>query len=262
MIDQHLQGESRGITEVISYILLFGMILIVATTATTIGFGQISTQQQLEQVSAVENGFEILDRDIETIQRYGDPKKQTPLNIQTGSVGYASTQTNITIGERDGGSFTESSTSISTTPIIYKTQDREIVYEAGLVFSNDLNGNTLSRRSTNAVIGSNRATVPLVVVNPTDTTTGLSPSGVVVIESTYVSDPLSTQERTISTDGDPIWIEIESQQPAGWVNQLEKEGFTDIDRTGDTVQAKLSDGTNTPTTATLSTTIIQTDISS
>lgn len=252
--------ESRGISEVISYMLLFGIILIVATTATTIGFGQISTQQQLEQVSAVENGFEILDRDIETIQRYGDPKKQTPLNIQTGSVGYASAQTNITIGERDGGSFTESSTSISTTPIIYKTEGREIVYEAGLVFNNDLNGNTLSRRSTNAVIGSNRATVPLVVVNPKDTTTGLSPSGVVVIESTHVSDIQTTQERTVN--GDPLWIEIESQQAAGWVTQLEVEGFTNISRTGNTVQGKLSDGANTPTTATLSTTVVQTEISS
>lgn len=261
-MNRYFDQESRGISEVMSYMLLFGIIMIVATTATTLGFAEISSQQHNEQVSSVENGFELLDSDIESMQRYGDPKEQTPLNIQTGSIGYTSTQTTITMGERDADGFTDANTSLSTTPIIYKSEDREVVYEAGLVFSNDLGGNTLSRRSTNAVIGEDRATLPVVVVNPTDIRTGLSPSGVIVVESAYNTDPQTVADRTIRTDGDPIWIEIESQQAAGWVTQLEKEGFTDIDRTGDTVQAKLSNGANTPTTATLSVTIIQTDISS
>lgn len=261
-MSRYFNQESRGISEVISYILLFGMIMIVVTTATTLGFTQISTQQHNEQVSSVENGFELLDSDIESMQRHGDPKEQTPLNIQTGSIGYASTQTTITIGERNADGFTDANTSLSTTPIIYRSEDREVVYEAGLVFSNDLEGNTLSRRSTNAVVGEDRATLPVVVVNPTDMRTGFSPSGVIVVESTYITDTQTVADRTIRTDGDPIWIEIESQQAAGWVTQLEKEGFTDIDRSGNTVQAKFSDGVNTPTTATLSATTIQTDISS
>lgn len=262
MLGNFFNGESRGVSEVMSYMLLFGLIMVVATTATTVGFSQINTQQQVEQVSSVENGFELLDSDIESMQRYGDPKEQTPLNIQTGSIGYTSTQTTITLGERDADGFTDANTSVSTTPIIYKSEGREVVYEAGLVFSNYLDGNTLSRRSTNVALGEDRATVPVVAVSPSDPGTALSPSGVIVIDSTYNTDPQTTADRTISTDGDPVWIEIESQQAAGWVTQLEKEGFTDIDRSGNTVQAKLSNGVNTPTTATLSVTVIQADISS
>lgn len=254
--------ESRGVSDVIGYILIFGMILVVATTATTVGFDQINTQQQIEQISTVENGFEILNRDIEAMQRYHDPKKQTPLNIQTGSIGYASRQTNITIGERDADGFTQKNTSIATTPILYRADRREIVYEGGLVFSNDLDGGTLSRQPTNAVVGAERAILPIVIVNPTDTSTGISPSGEVVIESTYVSNTQTIDRRTITTDGDPIWVEIESNQAAGWVTQLEDDGFTDISRSGNTVVAKISDETHTPTTATLSVTTIQTDISS
>lgn len=253
--------ESRGVSDVIGYIQLFAMILLVATTATTVGFGQISSQQQIEQISTVENGFELLDRDVEAMQRYGDAKKQTPLNIQTGSVGYDEPKTNITIGERSGGSFTSANTSVSTTPIIYRKDTREIVYEAGLVFNNDENGGVLSRREMSTVIGANRGVLPVVVVNPTDSTTAVSPGGEVIIDSTMVSDAQSTDERTITTDGDTVWVEIKSERAEGWVTQLEKEGFTDITRTGDTVLAKVSDGTNTPTTVTLSTTVIQTDIS-
>lgn len=256
------EKESRGISDVIGYVLLFGMILIVATAATTVGFGQISTQQQREQVSTVENGFEVLDRDIEAMQRFSDPKKQTPLNIQTGSIGYGSTKTTITLGQRDADGFTQANTSITTTPIRYRTADRAIVYEAGLVFSTDLSGATLSRQPTNAVIDAERAVVPVVIVNPRDVSTAISPSGELLVTSILVSNTRTTDERTITTAGDPIWIEIESQRADGWVRQLEAEGFTNVSRSGNTVLAKVSDGTHTPTTATLSTTTIQTDISS
>ena len=257
-----IHQESRGISDVIGYILLFGMILVVATAATTVGFGQISTHQQQEQVSTVENGFELLDRDIEAMQRFRDPKQQTPLNIQTGSIGYAETQTTITLGQRDADGFTQQNTSITTTPIRYRTANREVVYEAGLVFSNDLTGGILSRQSTNVVIDAERAVVPVVIINPSDSTTARSPSGELLVTSILVSNPQTIDDRTVTTGGDPIWIEIESRQAAGWAAQLDAEGFTAISRSGNTVLAKLSDGTRTPTTATLSTTPVRTDISS
>lgn len=250
---------SRGVSEVMGYALIFGVILIISTTATTIGFGHIDTQQKQEQISTIQNGFEIFDSDIETIQTHKDPKKQTPLNIQSGSIGYGN-QTTITLGEWDGSSFTSESTTVESTHISYQADRAEIIYDSGLVFNNDRNGGILTQTKTNAVIGSEKAIIPIVVINPTNSDIAISPTGEIILESNHISDTETIEDRTVTTDGDPLWLRIESPYAAGWKKQLQEEGFTDITHTNNTVRVKVSDGTNTPQSATLSTTIIQTEI--
>lgn len=252
-------GDARGVSDVVGYTMIFGVILIVSTTAVTIGFSGVENQRQLQQIQTVENAFELFNEDVETIQSHKDPKKQTPINMQTGSIGY-SNATTITIGARNNGEFTTENTSIQTRTIQYKSQDTILTYDNGIVFNNKEDRKTLTHGSTDIVIGDNKAIIPVVVITPVNADTALSPSGEITIESNYVSNTQTLEARTVETTGDALWIEITSNHPAAWKTQLEKDGLTNVSASKNTTLAKLTTTDNTPTNAQLSTTTIQTQI--
>ncbi|TQQ80155.1 DUF7289 family protein [Halonotius roseus] len=249
----------RGVSDVLGYIMIFGMILTLTFVATTTGITEISSQQQSEQIATVERGFQILDRDFETIQTHKDSRKATPLNIQSGSIGYGEIAT-ITIGEWDTSSneFTADNTSIATRTITYQNDNTELVYEGGLLFNDRTSRETLSRTDTGFVVEDTKAVIPVVSLNTPNPDFGVAPSGELVIQSVYSSDTQTTAARTVT--GETLKIAIESTKPAGWERQLADEGFENVERDGSTVRASITvDGTS-PETAVLSPTAIQTDI--
>lgn len=251
--------SSRGVSDVLGYIMIFGIIITLTFVATTTGITEIRSQQQGEQIATVERGFQILDRSFETIQTHKDSRKATPMNIQSGSIGYGETAT-ITIGEWDTGSdeFTADNTSIDTRTITYQNGDTELVYEGGLLFNDRSGRDTLSRTDTGFVVEDSKAVIPIVSLNTPNPDFGSAPSGEIVVQSTYTSDTQSVSTRTVS--GNPLKIEIDSSKPAGWERQLTDEGFENIERNGNIVRADIEIDGNSPNSAVLFPTSIQTEI--
>jgi len=250
---------SRDVSDVLGYIMIFGIIITLTFVASTTGITEIKSQQESEQISTVERGFQILDRDFETMQTHKDSRKSTPMNIQSGSIGYGETAT-ITIGEWDTANdeFTTDNTSIDTRTIIYKHDSTELVYEGGLLF-NDRNGrDVLSRTDTGFVVEDSKAVVPIVSLSTSNPDFGTAPSGHIAIQSKYTSDTQSVNSRTVS--GNQLKIEIVSTKPAGWEQQLSDEGFENVERDGSVVLADIETDGRTPSSAVLSQTNIQIEI--
>lgn len=252
---------SRGVSDVFGYLMIFAIIISLAFVASTSGIADISQQQQTEQVQTVERGFEILDRDFETIQTHKDARKTTPLNIQEGSIGYGDPVT-ITIGEWDpaANEFTADNTSIDTHSISYQhaSANTELVYEAGLLFNDKSGRETLSRLETGFVLHDSKAVIPVVNIDPKNPDLGIAPAGTLAVQSTYVSDTQTVDSRTVT--GDTIRIEVVSANPEGWQTQLRDEGFENVDRDGNVVRADIATETTNPETAVLSPTTIETRI--
>lgn len=251
---------SRGVSDVLGYVMIFGIIITLTFVATTTGVTEIRSQQQSEQIATVERGFQILDRDFETMQTHKDSRKATPMNLQSGSIGYGDVAT-IKIGEWDTSEneFTDDNTSIDTRTITYQNDDTELVYEGGLLFNDRTGRDTLSRTDTDFVIKNSKAIIPIVNLNPQNPDFGAAPSGEVVIQSVYSSNTQSVDSRTVS--GDNLKIEIDSTKPAGWERQLSDEGFENIEQeSDDIIRADIAIAGTKPEIAVLSPTTIQTKI--
>lgn len=252
------KNSSRGVSDVLGYLMIFGIIITLTFIATTAGFTEISTQQEIEQVTTVERGFQILDRDFETIQTHKDNRKTTPINIQSGSIGYGESAT-ITIGQWDTSDDDfDTNVSVATRQITYQKDQTELVYEGGLLFNDRSNRATLSQSQTGFVIEDEKAVIPVVTIEASNPRLGIAPAGEVVVQSTHTGESADIADRTVT--GDALKIEINSTKPEGWERQLTDEGFENVERNGDTVKADLDvDGTG-PEVAVLSQTAIKTRI--
>lgn len=248
----------RGVSDVLGYLMIFGIIVTLTFVATTTGVTEIATQQQVEQVTTVERGFQILDRDFETIQTHKDSRKSTPINIQSGSIGYGETAT-ITVGQWDTSDDEfDANTSVTTHTITYKKDDTDLVYEAGLLFNDKASRDTLSRSETGFVVTDTKAVLPVVTIDPLNPDFGTTPAGKVVIQSIHTGESADIADRTIT--GDALKIEINSTKPGGWERQLADDGFENIERNGDIVRADIAIEGRSPETAILSETSIRTEI--
>lgn len=258
---QYWLQSSRGVSDVLGYLMIFAIIITLAFIASTSGVADISQQQQTEQVQTVERGFEILDRDLETIQTHKDTRKTTPLNIQEGSIGYGEPAT-ITIGKWDEGTneFTTDNTSIETYPIRYQhtASNTELIYEGGLLFNDRAGRNTLSRLDTEIVLHDSKAVIPVANIDPKDSSFAMAPSGTLNVQSTFVSDTQTVDSRTVT--GDTIRIEVISENPSGWERQLRDEGFENVDREGNVVRADLANDMHQPSKAVLSVSTIKVNL--
>lgn len=219
--------DRRGVSEVIAFVVIFGIIVSSVALLYMSGFDAMTSMQEHEQMENAERAMGALAANLNDVERDGITERRGELELREGaiSVGENGTRMSIAIDgdtdvvEIDGKPFDDKPIGAIT----YSDGSERIAYEGGGIFRGDRTGNVTvddPRVVCTENDGETVAIVSLIVVDA-DVRTVQSTSGVEIeaIEqnSTVVTN---TTETTVT-----ITIE-ESSYENGWTTALDRNGWS------------------------------------
>ena len=155
-------SDTRGVSEVLGYILIFSLVLASITIVSTVGLGQIQEVRDVEQMNNAEAAFDLLATNFEDLTRRGAPSRSTEMQLATGQL-----EITDSIDVRFEG-ITESGTtafneSYDVRPLLYRgtANDRAVVYSSGAIFRTYAGSGT-TVRSPAIVASDDRVSISLV----------------------------------------------------------------------------------------------------
>lgn len=202
------RGDERGISEVLGYSLIFGLILISITAVSVGGIDSLRSVRDAEQLNNAERAFEVLADNTADIYKQDAPSRATEF-----SVGGATlfSGTNTTIEFSAGGSTLRSFT---VTPLVFRSgQGNQVVYEAGAIFRTRRDAGSVAKEPPMDWSG---APALLTIV-------GTFARNTQSVAGTDVIARMKTRHREVAFDGTtPIdTIRIESERADLWLRYLE-----------------------------------------
>ncbi|MGM0605514.1 MAG: DUF7289 family protein [Halobacteriota archaeon] len=223
-------GDDRAITELVSYVLIFALVISTVATVSIVGFDSLSNRQEAEQITNVERSFDVLSDNLRDVERHGDRSRATEIRISEGEL-LVGDPIRITVGEYDSSAdaFTANNQTFLTRPIVYRTGDRTVTYEAGAVFRSD-GEHGLQTREPNVTNGTDAVTLSFLSLYLGGGSRAVSgpTTALVVAEASPRPAPIYRFE----SEAHDVGIEIQSPRADEWESGLEAYGF-DTASTGD-----------------------------
>lgn len=219
--------DRRGVSEVIAFVFVFGIVIGSVGFLYTSGFGAMSSMQEAEQLQNAERAMGALAQNFNDIERDGVAERKGELELREGRVSVDDGGTRLTIEvngssdpiEIDGETFDNRSIGAVT----YERGSSSIAYEGGGVFRGERSGN-VSIEDPPVACNEDRgvAIVSLVVVDAESRS--IQSSGGVELEAIEQNRTVVTR----STDVDTVSITIEESAYAnGWASALERNGWSE-----------------------------------
>lgn len=125
--------DGRGVSEVISFTLIFALIGTVVAVISVVGFTGLEDSRDDEQLQNAQRAFDVLADNMADIYREGAPSRATEIKLNEASMYIGDTST-FFVDVPGGPSLT-----FTPQPIVYETErsDSKVVYEAGAVLRVD-----------------------------------------------------------------------------------------------------------------------------
>lgn len=79
--------DNRAVSEVVGFVLTFSLVTMAIAIVFTAGFGGLQDTQQAEQVNNVERAFDVLDTNVQEVQRQEAPSRATEMRLSGGAAG-------------------------------------------------------------------------------------------------------------------------------------------------------------------------------
>ena len=218
--------SDRAVTEVISYVLVFGLIVSAVGIISVSGLSTLQDVRDDEQVANAERAFDILSNNIQDIYRRGAPSRATEISLGQAELSTgANTTMRVEVDETDDGTYNADDTfERNIRPIVYSgADDRELVYEAGAIFRRNPNG-AVTVQEPPFLIDEDRIHMPIL---------GLNRPQVQSLGGSTVLVRTNLRQRTVEYEDTGDTVEevrvqiLESNNEDRWVDYLESEGFTD-----------------------------------
>jgi hypothetical protein len=214
--------SDRAVSEVVSYVLVFGLIVSAVGIISVSGLSTLQDVRDEEQIANAERAFDILSDNIEDIHRRGAPSRATEISLGEAELSTGSNVT-MTVYVDDGdGNGLEQEAERRIRPVVYNGgEQREIAYEAGAVFRTNRDGGVIVEEPP-LLIDEQRVHLPII---------GLNRPQAQSLGGSTVLLRAQRQSRTVAYEdtGDnvqEIRIEIEdSNYEELWTEYLESEGF-------------------------------------
>lgn len=217
--------DKRGLSDLIGFVLTFGVILASVALASMYGLDALGQFQQNEQVNNAERAFTVLSENLNDIERGEAPKRTSEIDLNEGSLGVVDdTEFTITVegsappaGTAPPPSGSDWTETVQTDAIRYSRDDATVIYENGATFrSTDPSGGSIVESKPELVCTENRAILSFVVLE-TDTNRELG-SGTVRITGIHnTSEVLYPTGRNASaSDGTAVRVGVVSPRQQGW----------------------------------------------
>lgn len=135
--------RDRGVSEVISFALVFSLIVATVALVYVAGIGGLEATRSGEQVNNAERAFDVLADNMQDIHREGAPSRATEIKLSDAQLEFGdSTRVNITIRNKAGDNVSV----VEYDPIVYSADSgTDLIYANGALFREDRSGTVLNR---------------------------------------------------------------------------------------------------------------------
>lgn len=224
-----MRGDDRAVSEVLGFVLVFGIIIGSVGLLAFVGFEAMTEYQEGEQLRNAERGMVALaDNFNDVLRSDGIDERAGELALREGTIttGSGGAVLNVTVETSDGTVYPLESGNVSLGTFQYAAGGREdtIAYEGGGVFRGDSSGNvTISEPAVRCDEDSGAVIVSLVAIEADNQSLASSN----VQEFTAVKQRY--ESRTVVTDVEEVKLEFVEPSPYqnGWERSLTNDGWDD-----------------------------------
>lgn len=215
------RGDERAVSEVLSYSLIFGLIVASIAIVTVGGLGSLQSAQTNEQVSNAERAFDVLYDNLGDIHSNGAPSRATEISLGDSELFFGD---NVTMEvELDSGTVIDR----EIRPVIFRVDEgRKLVYEAGAVMRVNRDGGLVINPPPFTVVegsggGSGHVHIPIIqTASPNVQSMG---STTVLLRGQSANR--SVVESDVSGTAGIAEIRIESPRFDTWANYFESRAY-------------------------------------
>ncbi|MBV0901803.1 DUF7289 family protein [Haloarcula salina] len=210
----------RGVSEVLSFVLVFTLIIASITLVSVGGLGTLQDARNAEQLNNAERAFDILTDNIADLYQRGAPSRATEI-----SLGEAQLRTgeNVTMSvEVDSGSGYSRVGQWEIRPIVFEgDEERRIVYEAGGVYRTNRDGG-LRIRDPPLVVDENHVLITVVGINRPETQS--LGGSTVLVRANHRDTDIAFEDTSGDVEG--VRINVTGPRSDLWEAYFEEKGFT------------------------------------
>jgi hypothetical protein len=159
-------GHERGVSDVISFVLVFSLIAASVGIVYVTGFTGLENARNSERIENAERAFDVLADNLADIYRDGAPSRKTEIKLSDSQVELGEpTVFNVTVqDETTGGNPT--TYRAESRPLVFRLSDdrgERVVYEGGAVMRTSRNGGVLLNEPP-LLIRENRTVLSYVIL--------------------------------------------------------------------------------------------------
>ncbi|APH39169.1 hypothetical protein BHR79_06510 [Methanohalophilus halophilus] len=223
--------DDRAVSEVVGFILIFGIVVLSIGMIYTVGYPILSSNMEASVFESSEQSFVVLQSNMETVAFNELPVKTMKFKLYSSSLGL-SNKSNITI---DYPGIDSSPQAIGT--VEYGKNDKRIVYENGAVFKY-YPGQRVVLTSAPPIFTSklDSENITTITVIRTSGNSFQSGSGVSTLKMSYNNSSLTTNSSVNN-----LTITINSEFASLWKEYLEENDFSISSSSPDQVVAHRND---------------------
>jgi len=154
-----MHREQRAVSEVLSYVLVFGLVLTSVTIVSFVGLPILEDSRDSERAVNAERAFDVVADNMAAIYEKNSPSRATEIDLDDSELFYADTvQFRVTV---DDGSVPRTY-EYNARPVGLRVSERTtLIYEGGAVFREQDNGG-LMIRDPPFLLGEQRVHLPIV----------------------------------------------------------------------------------------------------
>ncbi|MUV57502.1 hypothetical protein [Halogeometricum sp. CBA1124] len=221
-----LQGDSRGVSDVLGFVLVFGLVVASVGTVYAFGVGELRDARDYERVNNAERAFEVFADNVDDVARRGAPSRGTELKLADSTLGYGETTVNVSLDATPAtpaANANNSTGAVSLSPVVMTLGDAgEVRYATGAVLRTDGDGPPRMVHEPDFVFDEDRVVVQLVRSVPQGTTQ-------VGGERIARIRTVETSRTTLLTRTDAsvtLRFNVSSPYAPAWGDYFESEGFS------------------------------------
>lgn len=225
-----MADPDRGQSELIGFVLIFGIVIMAISLIGIAGFGSIDAVSDHQRTSSAEEAMTAMSENIAEVVLEGAPERSTEIGLTDAALGVGEPTTiNVSIeGEGEVGS-------VSLEPIVYEADgNTQLAYEGSAVFRAD-DGHSLMLREPDMRIDEDRVVLPLVETTATGSER-IAGTTTVNVETRRTGTEVAWSNRSI--EGETVTIEVSSPHYEAWERYFDgRDGVTcDVDSEEQTVE--------------------------
>lgn len=220
-------GAGRGISDVVGFVLVFGLVVTAVGVVTVGGFQVLDDARDSQQATNAEQALNVLDGNVEDLAVRGAPRRSTEILLSDAELTFGEPVTfNVTAGGTDHYAT-------NVTPLVYEVEGgAELVYVNGAVIRQYDQGAYLSNEPR--MSGGDRTFVPFVI-------TQASSGGVSATNPRRVLVRTVVDGRDVRIFDDPdTRLNVTTPRATAWQRYLEGELGVDCTGPADGLDGRVS----------------------
>jgi len=213
--------DSRGVSEVLGYALVFSLVITTVAIVTVGGVSELQDTRDTEQINNAQRAFDLLKTNMNDIAKRSAPSRSTEMRLAESQLDIGNAVT-VRV-QTNGSSATDNQTfSYRVSPIVYKSSnaDTTLVYSAGAVFRVQGESGIAVKRPA-IVASDDRLVIPLIQTRSrTQQSIG---GGTVRVRGTRVGETLTVSDTTgrysnvtvnVTSSRAGLWKDLLTDYPA------------------------------------------------